>query len=754
MSAAVIRFLKELRRRRVFRVAGLYVVGVWLLMQAADILFPAWGIPDAAIRYLSWAGLLCFPVALVFGWVFDITPEGIRRTQPVGTADELLRSLPLRRTDFVILAAFVVVIGLIGYDAIGRALRTTQMASMPEMHIPAAAVTPNSLAVLPFASMSSDPEHEYFADGVSEEILNRLSAFGELKVIARTSSFAFKDSGFDIARISSLLGVQHLLQGSVRRDGQQLRITAQLIDRSGVQVWNSSFDRQLGAIFALQDEIAEAVATSILRRIVPRVAERREPDLEAYQQYLVGREILARRTSLWFERSVVHFDRAIELDPEFAEPFAGRAMGLVMGALWYQDRTDRLTRAAQDIDRALALNPELAMAYAAQALLEQQRAPEDHAGRELLLRRALELDPNLVDALDGLSSTLAAQGRHEESLEILRKAVRLDPLAPVVHRLAWDEAQRGDFAAAERRMLSQLEIPQPSIESFGNLSHLYGLHGRMVESCVMAQRMVLAAADSSGRPGALHILARRYALLGSWEAAEAAQLRWETEWREGRAVPLLYRHLILEGGEAPAQRLAGVKAAIQQAGIDPAGLDRMIAARLFELQALQGDYAPAIHALEGWIDPAVPWQGGGAEEIRARHALAWAWLQTGRREQARGMLLLLDAHFAARQREGRLHLSEDIFTYARNALLLGETDRALELFDQAAAAGWREYHALEHDPRWDALREEPRFVESIARIKSDIDGQRARMTEIDATDDFATRLDTVLAAKKAGSSRP
>ncbi|MFU8895329.1 MAG: hypothetical protein ACNA8J_02965, partial [Gammaproteobacteria bacterium] len=185
-----------------------------------------------------------------------------------------------------------------------------------------AEVDANSVAVLPFASLSADPEHEYFADGISEGILDRLGKFRKLKVIARTSSFAFKDSIFDISRISGLLAVNYLLQGSVQRDKQRLRISAQLVDRSGVQVWSSSFDRELGAVFALQEEIAEALATSIVPQIMPLAAASRLPDLEAYQEYLAGWEILASRRRPSAVQAMIRLDRAIELDPEFAEAYA------------------------------------------------------------------------------------------------------------------------------------------------------------------------------------------------------------------------------------------------------------------------------------------------------------------------------------------------------------------------------------------------------------------------------------------------
>ncbi|HUF82107.1 MAG TPA: hypothetical protein VMN03_13310, partial [Burkholderiales bacterium] len=517
-ESAVVRFLKELRRRRVFRVAGLYVVGVWLLMQAADVLFPGWGIPEAAIRYLFWAGLAGFPVALVFGWIFQVTPEGIRRTRPEWSAAELDEAVPLRRADYLMLSAFVAVLGLIGYDAIGRMART---GPLPELRASFAEITPNSVAVLPFASLSSDPEHEYFADGISEEILDRLARFRELKVIARTSSFAFKDSGFDVPRICGLLAVNYLLQGNVRRDGQQLRISAQLVDRSGVQVWSSSFDRELGAIFALQEEIAEAVATSIVPRIVSPATAPRLPDLEAYQEYLAGREMLASRRRPSAGQAMLRLDRAIELDPEFAEPYAERAVARILHSS--PDRDNDLAdfeAARSDIDRALQLKPELGRAHAALALLMWARAQPDPEALEAVLRRSLALDPNQVDAWTWLSAALDMQGRAEEATVALSQALRLDPLAPApLVNMARREIRAGNVAAGEEALLRGLASPLADEMQYVPLIYLYLAQGRSAEALGLGQRMVLHIAAETGRTSPLMGLIGNNALLGRHDRA-------------------------------------------------------------------------------------------------------------------------------------------------------------------------------------------------------------------------------------------
>jgi TolB-like protein/Tfp pilus assembly protein PilF len=746
MAASRFSLLKELRRRRVFRVAGLYVVAAWLALQAANIAFPAWGIPDQAIRYLILAALLGFPLALIFGWVFDISTEGIRRTQPVSSEDELLRSLPLRRTDYLILAAFLVVVGAIVYDTTGRVLRTP--ATTDEWHPSVAEIEPHSVAVLPFASLSADPEQEYFADGISEEILNRLAAFRELKVIARTSSFVFKDSGYDVARISGLLAVNYLLQGSVRRDGERLRIAAQLVDRTGVQVWSSTFDRELGGIFVLQDEIAEAVATSIVPQIVPPAIEHREPDLEAYREYLVGRDLVARRPSLWYETAAERFTRAIELDPEFAAPYAARAAAVAYGVIFARDRDAELARAQQDVDTALKLDPNLAYAYAAQALVSQRREPMAHAEREALLRKALALDPNLVDALNWLSGAIGAQQREDEALEVLQRAARIDPLSPIIiGNLARNEARRGRFEDAERRLRRALDMPHPSAWPSAELINLYAHTGRMIEATAAAKQMMIHAAAATGKPGGVLYLTYVYSALGMWDAADYWQTRKEQAW-PGVYQLRLHPYMDARARYTPAELLAGMEDVLQAAGIAPDSLDADGRSWLGEARALAGQHAGARALLESIVVPGVARSFG--QDVRARHALAWAWQQSGAGDQAHDMLGLMDAAFRREEAAGRLHVSWDICDFARNTLLLGKSEGALELLERAERAGWRDYFGILNDPRWDAVRQEPRFQAIMARVKADIDRQRAVVEAVDREDDFVAVLDAVIASWRAG----
>jgi TolB-like protein/Tfp pilus assembly protein PilF len=756
-SARRFSLLHELRRRRVFRVAGLYVVGAWLLMQAANILFPAWDIPDAAIRNLVWAVLLGFPLALVFGWVFQLTPEGIRRTPPEWSDAELQAARSLQGRDYLILAVFLGIVGLIVYDTSGRVLETAlSPASDGEWRPSKADVDPNSVAVLPFASLSADPEHVYFADGISEEILDRLARFRELKVIARTSSFAFKDSGFDIPRISALLAVNYLLQGNVRRDGQQLRISAQLVDRSGVQVWSSSFDRELGAIFALQEEIAEAVATSIVPQIVPPTTAPRLPDLEAYQEYLAGREILASRRRPAPGQAVLRLDRAIELDPEFAEPYAERAVARILRAWNDLDyRALDIEGAQSDIDRALQLKPELGRAHAALGLLLLARDPLDLEGREAVLRRSLALDPNQVDAWNWLAAVLGEQGRSEESTAALAQALRLDPLAPAaLANMALHEIRAGNVAAGEERLVRVLESPLADEYHYGTLIFLKLARGQPAEALKLGQRLVLHVATETGRPPPLFALIGNNGLLGRHDRA----LQFTHLSREKSPGSLWMRmwevsYLSVDTGVLDrTEALSELEALLPGGQLDMARVPPDAIGRYGELLALEGQHLRAIGVLEE-LSRTAPGAQAWPRAFRARQALAWSYLQSGERDKADEVLaaLLDDYDAAIAKGETRLfspdsgYLSGGLGGKALATLLMDDKDGALALFEQAAREGWRGYYGALRDPRWGTVRDEPRFRAVMAWVKEDLDAQRTAFEATNSDEEFLARLDAVIA---------
>jgi len=278
-------FLKEARRRRVFRVIGLYVVAAWALLQVADLLFESWGISSAALRHVWLGAVLGFPVALILGWRYDIVGGRIVRV----ASSDASADLSIGRADYIILAAVAAVIVAIVYTT---AIDVSDTPDTDPTQAAASEVVANSVAVLPFVNMSGNPDNEYFSDGLSETLLHMLTQIPDLKVSARTSSFAFKGKNQDIRAIALALGVAHVLEGSVQRAGDQVRITAQLIRADdGFHVWSENYDRTLEDIFGIQDEIAQRVSASLTQSLLGsgggnQIQGIGTDNVEAYDLYL------------------------------------------------------------------------------------------------------------------------------------------------------------------------------------------------------------------------------------------------------------------------------------------------------------------------------------------------------------------------------------------------------------------------------------------------------------------------------------
>jgi TolB-like protein len=310
------KFVRELRDRRVFRIASVYVVTMWIIVQGALDLFPVFGIPNWAARMLVIVGVLGLPVAIALAWAFQVTPEGIVRDH----GDQSASGSKKPRLDFVVIAALLV----LGAFIVIRSNLDLIMTEPVETVVNTA--PPNSIAVLPFANFSDDSNTGYFGDGLSEELLNVLANIPGLNVASRTSAFSFKNSEADIPTIAAKLNVAFVLEGSVRKAGDQIRVTAQLIDaRTDVHEWSETFDREFREIFAIQDEIAGAIATRLRPTVMAArgggaLTLRRPPattNMEAYDLYLRGLASLHGDDVAERQAGIGFLEQALELDPEF-----------------------------------------------------------------------------------------------------------------------------------------------------------------------------------------------------------------------------------------------------------------------------------------------------------------------------------------------------------------------------------------------------------------------------------------------------
>lgn len=471
--------IAELKRRNVVRAGLLYAVGGWVILQVADVLSQLLGLPDWTLRFVAFILALGFPLVLIFSWVFELTPDGIRRESDLPpdreTTPSSARKFNLAIAGLVAIA-ILIVLGNFASKPDDMALKNAPVdttASLPSPPGSSTATTSNSgdvlapatsIAVLPFVNMSSDPENDYFADGLSEELLNVLAQIEGFKVAGRTSSFSYKGKNQNLKEIGQTLNVGTVLEGSVRKSGDQVRVTAQLISvKDGYHLWSSSYDRKLDDIFTIQDDIARQVVGALKKTLLASqdelVLERRPTDnLEAYQLYLRGRHQLAKRTLQGLQLALAAFREATDLDPKFARAWTGVADAQsLMASYGYLPIIGMKDNAEFAIEQALELDPGLGEAYASKGLLLSQLDgnTEDIIA---LYDRALQLNPNNSLAHMWLAGQLG-QSNSEAALKHLRIAYSLDPLSRVVvFNLASYLMVTGHYEQARKHTEELLEL--------------------------------------------------------------------------------------------------------------------------------------------------------------------------------------------------------------------------------------------------------------------------------------------------------
>jgi len=436
-------FIGELTRRNVVRVGIAYAVIGWVLAQIAEFAFENFGAPDWVLKSFVVLLLLGLPLALFFAWAFEITPEGIKREKDVDRS-ESITSQTGRKLDFLIIGVLVIALAYFSYDKFAGVGPTTTTDVV------------QSIAVLPFANMSDDSDH--FADGLTEELLNLLAKNQDLKVVGRTSSFAFKGRNEDLREIGEALGVAKVLEGSVRRSGERIRVTAQLINvADGFHIWSDTYDKELADIFEIQDQVAGAITQALELHLTPE-AERLTNNPEAYALYLEAVAFAAIQNDRDILRGIEALDRATALDPQFAKAYEFKALFHWMNAGWYASSEVSQASAYEAATKALAIDPSLPGAIslaktahptdstwtiefdALETLVQSNRnvlALDTYAynltvsgyltDAENVHREVLALDPLSGNAWWRLSEVLYAQGRDAEAHQAARKSAELDP---------------------------------------------------------------------------------------------------------------------------------------------------------------------------------------------------------------------------------------------------------------------------------------------------------------------------------------
>lgn len=469
--------IAELRRRNVFRVAGTYAVVSWIMVQIAAITTASFGAPDWVMKMLIVTFALGLPIALILAWAFEMTPEGVKPTESI-SAEDSIAAHTARKLDWAILFGLVVVAALMIMSQLlprentppslsavseleaaeGLTSRSSAVNSEPRTSTTDFDTGEQSIAVLPFDDFSPDKDQDYFAKGISEELLNVLARIDGLRVASRTSAFAFQEQDKSVSEIAQALNVAHILEGSIRKAGDTLRITAQLIDTSTDQpVWSDTYDRPLSAqnIFAVQDEIAAAIVNELKGRLsfTPEGSKGRTVSLEAYELYLQGLEKAKVRLPDPLNEAIEKFESVIALDPNYSQAYSGLADAYMLSYIYGgQERDTAQTQAIKNIDRALALAPSSAEALSSRAMYAHmfRAGPDDVAESINFAKQATEANPNYSVAYHRLGQAYATQFDYEESLAAFEKAREFDPLSPsILSSIARLQYLLGDWKAAK-----------------------------------------------------------------------------------------------------------------------------------------------------------------------------------------------------------------------------------------------------------------------------------------------------------------
>jgi TolB-like protein/Tfp pilus assembly protein PilF len=505
-------FFTELKRRNVYKVAVAYAIVGWLLVQIATQVFPFLEIPNWVVRLVIVLVAAGFPIALVIAWAFELTPEGIKRTEDVDPAASARQP---RKYTWI----FVVIVGAalsVGLFLIGRYTgRTTTSAAGTEL--PA-----KSIAVLPFESLSEDKSNAYFAEGVQDEILTRLAKVADLKVISRTSTQHFKSAPDNLPQIAKQLGVTNILEGSVQKANDQVRVNVQLINAlTDAHLWADTYDRKLTDIFAVESDIAKAIADTLQAKLTgsEKIAMAKKPteNPEAYELYLKGRFFWNKRTAADLRKSIEYFNQAIAKDPSYAQAYAALAQSWkVLPAFNGGAPNDCFPQAETAARKALALDDTSSTAHAALASLKGLNG-FDYPGAIAEYERTLQLNPNDATARQWFANdTLANVGQTEREIAELKRAVELDPLSLVINSnlgVAYIHAGRLDEAIAQLR--KTVELDGAFYYSRYNLAQAQELKGLIPEATAEYQKTMSMTED----PVPLGMLGRLFALHGQKDEA-------------------------------------------------------------------------------------------------------------------------------------------------------------------------------------------------------------------------------------------
>lgn len=703
--------LQELNRRNVFRVGIAYVVAAWVLLQVVDVLTPILQLPEWTPRFIFLVLAVCLIPALIVAWAYELTPDGLKRESDVDR-DASDTSQTGRKLNNLIVATLAIAVAFLLFDrsrtevsdAVEPTLSDAEVESLPSE--PVATKTSQSIAVLPFVNMSND--EDFFSDGITEEILNALAGVRELKVAGRTSAFAFKGKNEDLRAIGEALGVEHILEGSVRKDGDMVRITAQLIQvEDGFHLWSETYDRQLENVFAIQDEISNEILDQLSLTLLGNkrsVDEASRTDAATYQLYLRAKQKIYTRERAQLESAVEDLNTAIARDPGYAPAFAQRGIAAMLlsetqyGEVPFDEANRRGERFMRE---ALNLDPDHAEVQGGMGLYYgKDGTTRDEAIEHLT--RALEINPSYTDARNWLQIALSEQGRPRDALEMLKAIADIDPMyMPAFSNGITMFAAFNEESEAEA-WINRLRAIDPDNDTILYATAVnHSVNGRIVDSLTTMRELQQRGPISGARR---FLLATDMLRSGQYDGMIEEDLFYRTQ--------ALLRSGDEEAALAHAKQLAG-------SGWAPP---------LLEFYSMTGRSNDLISYIEeGWpsLEFFASEYPGDVWGYQPMINIALAYKQSSSQNRFNEALSLLDAWELNMVSQGAY---SDYFLMARASLaaLRGERDEALEFVRTSVDEfGWSDALGIVgSNPSLAILKDEPELIELERTVRQRINAAR------------------------------
>ncbi len=710
--------LAELSRRKVLRTVGAYAVGVFVLLQLMDAAVEPLRLPEWVPTLMVIVVILGFPLVFLLAWHLELTPTGVNKAKAAGLVSK-------SQSAFLFSIMMVAMFGLAFvfyqyYSGVFEAGPAQQVVEQREFRAPE-----NSIAVLPFTDMSEEGDQAYFSDGISEEILNLLAGVDGLHVAARTSSFAFRESKVNIQEIGRLLNVRTLLEGSVRKIDNRIRLTAQLINiEDGYHIWSQTYDRELTDIFAIQDEVANHIATALVESFAGLTIKPvgRTDSFAASQAYRTGRIHWWRRTPAELQRAIELFATALEHDARFAPAYAAMADTWLLLSIYGNIDTMKATRKAEAmIEKALEIDPGSEEAFAALGLARWQIGQMDAA--ESALRQAVELNENYVPAQLWLAGLMGQQGRYPEESQVLEKAMALDPLNELLAvNYSKNLAVRGNWAEGKELMQGLIDLRPDSTILLRAMSGYELEAGNLVEGWSLANRAWLLQPDD---PEDISVLAQSWVLLGNVEEAERIiREGLEKSGRNGNLLRTYWMTLMVLHRFEEAETL--VRDLMSEYGDSmPDAMRRNFNFQLGMIAFAREDF-PRAYSLFSEAIGDEDQRAYSREEIWGFTMASLVSEIVGKHEEAESRL----ADAERKVQRARINGVDNPGIYYTEAVILAmrdQSERALEKLNQAYQRGFRKLWTLNIDARLDSLREQPGFIALKNRITDDVN---SALTEV------------------------